>query len=54
MPEHAVPLHSSLAWGPLVLGAVVAAAITAVVAGRGRMLRPEQSRPAILREEGAA
>jgi hypothetical protein len=54
VPEHAEPLHSGLAWWPLALGAVVAAVITGLVAGRGRMLRPEQSRPAILREEGAA
>lgn len=53
VPEHAVALETGLAAVPLVGAAVVAAALVAVVAGRGRSAAPERSRPAILREEAA-
>ena len=54
VPEHAVPLETGVAWWPVGIATVVAVLVVAVVAGRGRAVRAEQSRPAILREEGAA
>jgi len=54
VPEHAVPLRTGLAWWPLAVATRVAAGVVVAVAGRGRAVRAEQSRPAILREEGVA
>ncbi len=54
VPEHAVALQTGVAWWPVGVATLVAVLIVAAVAGRGRLVRPEQSRPAILREEGAA
>ena len=45
VPEHAVPLRTGLAWWPVVVAAAVAAAVVVAVAGRGRAVRAEQSRP---------
>jgi hypothetical protein len=54
VPLHAVPLHTGVALGPVLIAAVVVAVVVVVVTGRGRAAQPERSRPAILREEGAA
>ncbi len=54
VPLHAVPLHTGVALGPVLIVAVVVAIVVVVVTGRGRAAQPERSRPAILREEGAA
>ncbi|MBB6628012.1 hypothetical protein H5V45_11855 [Nocardioides sp. KIGAM211] len=54
VPLHAVPLRSTLEAGPVLLAAVVVALAVAAVSGRGRSVPGERSRPAILREEGAA
>lgn len=53
VPEHAVPLRTGLDWWPIALASGVAALLVLVVAGRGRTVQPDRSRPAILREEGA-
>lgn len=52
VPVHAVPLETSVAPGPVVIAAGVIALVVLIVAGRGRALGAELSRPAILREEG--
>ena len=54
VPDHAVPLRTDLDWWPIGLAAAVAAALVVAVNGRGRAVRTDRSRPAILREEGAA
>jgi hypothetical protein len=54
VPEHAVPLRTGLDWWPIGLAAGVAALAVVVVVGRGRTVQADRSRPAILREEGAA
>ena len=54
VPEHAVPLHAGVNAVTTALTAVVVAAVVLVVIGRSRSLRLDQSRPAILREEGTA
>ena len=54
VPDHAVPLETGVAWWPVGIATLVALLVVAAVAGRGRAVRPEASRPAILREEGAA
>jgi len=54
VPEHAVPLRTDLDWWPIGLAAGVAALVVVVVGGRGRTVQADRSRPAILREEGAA
>ena len=51
VPEHAVPLRTSLALAPVVVAALAAAIVVLVVAGRGRTLADRSSRPALLREE---
>jgi hypothetical protein len=53
VPEHAVPLTTSLAVAPVVVAAVAAALVVLAVAGRGRSLADRSSRPALLREETA-
>jgi len=53
VPEHAVPLHTSLAATPVLLAALAAALVVLVVAGRGRSIAERSSRPALLREETA-
>jgi hypothetical protein len=54
VPEHAVPLRTTLDWWPVGFAAAVAATVVVAVSGRGRAVRADRSRPAILREEGAA
>ena len=54
VPEHAVPLRTDLDWWPIALAAAAAALVVLVVVGRGRTVQADRSRPAILREEGAA
>jgi hypothetical protein len=54
VPVHAVPLRTGVALGPVVVAAVLVAVVVLVVSGRGRAIQPDRSRPAILREEGAA
>jgi hypothetical protein len=51
VPEHSVPLHSSLAVAPVVIATAAAALLVLLVAGRGRTVGEASSRPALLREE---
>jgi hypothetical protein len=51
VPLHSVPLDLGVAVLPLALSALVAGALVVLVGGRGRSTRPEQTRPALLREE---
>jgi predicted lysophospholipase L1 biosynthesis ABC-type transport system permease subunit len=51
VPEHAVPLRTSLAVTPVLLAAAAVALVVLVVAGRGRSITERSSRPALLREE---
>ena len=53
VPEHALPLRTSLMLGPVLVAAVTAAVVVLVVAGRGRTLAERSSRPALLREEAS-
>jgi hypothetical protein len=49
-----VPLRTSLDWWPIGLAAALAAAVVVAVAGRGRAVSTDRSRPAILREEAVS
>lgn len=50
-PLHAVPLRIGVAALPIAVAALVAAVLVVVVGGRGRAVRGDAARPAILREE---
>jgi hypothetical protein len=51
VPLHSVPLDLGVAVLPLAVSALVAGALVVLVGGRGRSTRPDQTRPALLREE---
>ena len=51
VPLHSIPLDLRVALLPLAVSALVAGALVVLVGGRGRSTRPEQTRPALLREE---
>lgn len=53
-PLHSVPLRTEVALWPVLLAAAAVAAVVVLVTGRGLAVRAENSRPAILREEGTA
>jgi len=53
VPEHAVPLRTSVAVLPVLVAAGAVAALVLLVGGRGRGIQLARSRPAILREEAA-
>jgi hypothetical protein len=51
VPDHTLPLRIGLDALPVAAAAVAAAALVALVGGRARSVRPDQGRPATLREE---
>jgi hypothetical protein len=51
VPTHALPLDVGVAVLPIAASALAAAALVVLVGGRGRSTRPEQTSPALLREE---
>jgi hypothetical protein len=51
VPLHSVPVDLGVAALPLVVSALAAGALVVLVGGRGMSTRPEQTRPAVLREE---
>jgi hypothetical protein len=53
VPEHAVPLETSVALLPVLVAAGAVAVLVLLVGGRGRGIQLARSRPAILREEAA-
>ena len=52
VPAHSVPLDVGVAALPIAASALAAAALVVLVGGRGLSTPPEQTRPALLREEG--
>jgi hypothetical protein len=51
VPAHSVPLDVGVTVVPIAASALVAAALVVLVSGRGLSSPPEQTRPALLREE---
>jgi hypothetical protein len=51
VPAHSVAVDAGVAVLPLTLSALAAAALVVLVGGRGLSAPPEQTRPAILRDQ---
>ena len=51
VPAHSVPLDVGVAVVPIVVAALAAGILVVLVGGRGLSLPPDQTRPALLREE---
>ncbi len=51
LPVAALPLDTSAKWTPLIIPAVLAAAVVLGVGGRARVVRASTTRPSLLREE---